>query len=117
MDGDGDVVLVRTGAEATDSTAVSRDEIEEVVAATPPLRRQAREIGPLLDVEQIRRLVDGWGSSASSARLEGGRAKITHTGGSADRGRQTNLTAGQEVEFTGGFPPNLGLCVLRLQIQ
>jgi hypothetical protein len=59
-DGGGDVVLVTTGAVATGSTGVLRDEIEEVVAATPPLRRQAREIGPLLDVEQIRRLVDGW---------------------------------------------------------
>lgn len=53
-------MLVTTGVVATKSTGVPRDEIEEVVVATPLLRRQVREIGPLLDVEQIRRLVDGW---------------------------------------------------------
>ena len=56
-----DVELADTSEEVTGDTAAPvQDEIEEVVAETPPPRRQAREIGPLLDVEQIRRLVDGW---------------------------------------------------------
>jgi hypothetical protein len=59
-DGDADIVLAETGAEVTNETAAPYDEIEEVVAATPPQRRQAREIKSLLDVDQIRRLVDGW---------------------------------------------------------
>lgn len=32
---------IKRGAEATNATAAPHDEIEEVVAATPPLRRQA----------------------------------------------------------------------------
>jgi hypothetical protein len=37
-DGGADVVLAETGAEVTNGSAALQDEIEEVVAATPPLR-------------------------------------------------------------------------------
>jgi hypothetical protein len=47
------------GAVAMDSPVEPGDEIEEAKGATQSLRRQARDIGPLLDVKQIRRLADG----------------------------------------------------------
>lgn len=72
---DADVMIMTTSAETTNRTAVPRDEIEEVVAATPPLRRQAREIGPVLDVEQIRRLVDGWRDVCVICKARGRQSK------------------------------------------
>lgn len=57
---DGAVVPVATDAVAMDGPTEPCDEIEEVVGATPPSRRRARDMGSELDIEQIRRLVDGW---------------------------------------------------------
>ena len=75
VDADADVMIMTASAEITNRTAVPRDGIEEVVAATPPQRRQAREIGPLLDVEQIRRLVDGWRDVCAICKARGRSSK------------------------------------------
>jgi hypothetical protein len=100
-----DVVLAETGAEVMNGTAALQDEIEEVVAATPPLRRQAREIGPLLDVEQIRRLVDGWRDVCVICKARG-RTSKDHAhwkecgSGSADKAAmEVTVLALEKVKF------------------
>lgn len=58
---DGAVVSVATDAVVMEGGPTEPcDDTEEVVGATPPLRRRARDMGSELDIEQIRRLVDGW---------------------------------------------------------
>ena len=82
-----------------------QDEIEEVVAETPPPRRQAREIGALLDVEQIRRLVDGWREVCVICKVRG-RTSTDHThwkecgSGSADKAAmEETVLALEKVKF------------------
>jgi hypothetical protein len=104
-DRDADIVLGKMDAEAMNETTVLHDEIEEVVAATPPLRRQAREVGPLLDVEQIRRLVDGWRDVCVICKARG-RTSKDHThwkecgSGSADKAAmEESVSALERVKF------------------
>jgi hypothetical protein len=63
------------GAVAMDSPIKRSGEVEEVEGATQPPHRQAREIGPLLDVEQIRRLVDGWKDICATCKILGRASK------------------------------------------
>lgn len=102
---DADVVLMDPGAQVMDARVAPRDEIEEVVVATPPLRRKAREIGQLLDVEQIRRLVDGWKDICVICKARGrtskGHAHWKECGsGSADKAAiEETLLALEKVKF------------------
>jgi hypothetical protein len=100
----------RRRAPWTDSPVEPGDGIEEVVEATPPPRRQAREIRRLLEVERIRRLVDRWKDICAIFKVQG-RASKDHAhwkecgSGAADKaameGALTTLECMKFESFSG----------------